>query len=198
MQMAVAESFANPLNLDPLAECETLDSFRGFMSEAGVPDESVAVTMGLLATRQFASVVRERSPAPPSLEQLGEEEIVMDEPLPQEVPDVKPDKRRKMENTRVQQLGDDPRKVCSEASTSIQHGYYVCISGKKDTFILHRLGGCFRVPGIDYPRFRFAGDEMPLGREFHQICRLCAKAGTVDRAEGGSSETETTSSTDED
>ena len=67
----------------------------------------------------------------------------MDEPLPQEVPDVKPDKRRKMENTRVQQLGDDPRKVCSEARTSLQPGYYVSISGRKDTLILHRFGGMF-------------------------------------------------------
>ena len=106
-------------------------------------------------------------------------EVVMGELVPQEVPDVKPDKRRKMENTRVQQLGDDPRKVLSEA--------------RKDILILHRLGACFRVPGIDYLRFRFSGTEMPSGSEFHQVCSLCA----VDRAERGSSGTQTSCSTDE-
>ena len=102
-----------------------------------------------------------------------------------------------MENTRVQQLGDDPRKVRSEARASLQPDT-MCLSPKKDTLILHRFGACFRVPGIAYPRFRYALPEMPPGSEFHQVCSLCAKAGAVNRAEGGSSETQTSSSTDED
>ena len=114
------------------------------------------------------------------------------------VPEAKPDKRRKLENTRVQQLGTDPQKVRSEARSNLQPGYYVSISGKKDTLILHRLGACFRVPGIDYPRFRYLGGEMPPASAFQQVCRLCAKAGPLDKAEGGSSETQTSSSSDED
>ena len=184
MQLAVAETFADRVNLDPLAESETLESARSFMSEVGVPDDSVAVTVGLLVVRRFAVVERDQNPAPQPVEQLEEVEVVMGEPVPQEVPDVNPDKRRNMENTRVQQLGDDPRKVLSEA--------------RKDILILHRLGACFRVPGIDYLRFRFSGTEMPSGSEFHQVCSLCAKAGAVDRAERGSSGTQTSSSTDED
>ena len=180
------------------AESETLERFCGFMSEVGVPDDPAAATMGLLAPRQFAAVAREQSPTLQSLEQLRADENVIDKPLPQEVPDFRPDKYRKSENTCVQQLGNDPGKVRSEARTFFQPGYYVSVSGKKDTHFLHRLGACFRVLGIDYHRFRYVGDEMPPGNEFHQICSLCAKAGAVDRAEGGSSETQTSSSTDAD
>ena len=71
------------------------------------------------------------------------------------------------------------------------------ISSKKDTLILHRLGACFRVPGVDYPRFRYVGDEMPTGSQFHQVCRLCTKAGVNDKAEAGSSDTQTSSSSDD-
>ena len=181
MQLAVAETFADRVNLDPLAESETLESFRGFMSEIGVLDDSVAATMGLLAVRQFAAVSRDKNPTRQPVEQLEAVEVVLDEPLPQEVPD----KRRKSENTRVQQLGDDLRKVRSEARTCLQPGYCVSSPGIKNAPVLHRPGACLRVPCIDYPRFRYVGDKTPLGSESHQICHLCAKAGAADRAEGG-------------
>ena len=141
MQLAVADTFSDRMSLKPLAESETLESFHGFMSEVGVPDDSVAATAGLLAMRQFAETIRERS---------------------------------------------------------VQPGCYVSTSGRKDTLNLHHLGACFRVPGIDYLRYRYAGTEMPPGSEFHQVCSLYAKAGALDRAEGGSSETQTSYSTDED
>ena len=77
MQLAVAKTFTDRSNLDPLAESETLDCFQAFMSEVGVPEESVAVTMGLLTSR---------------------DELVMEDPFLQEPPDVRSDKRRKSEN----------------------------------------------------------------------------------------------------
>ena len=86
-------------------------------------------------------------------------------------------------------MGSDPKKVRSESRSNLQPEYYVSISGKKNTLMLHMLGACFRVPGIDYPRFIYLGGEMPPASSFQQVCRLCAKAGPLDRAEGGSSET---------
>ena len=44
-------------------------------------------------------------------------------------------------------------------------------------------------------RYRFVGNEMPSRSEFQQVCRLRVKAGALDTAEGGSSETQTSSST---
>ena len=64
----------------------------------------------------------------------------------------------------------------------LQSGSYVSLSGKRNTRILHRLGACFWVPGIEYPRFRYAGTVMPPSSDFHQGCSGCAKAGTVDQA----------------
>ena len=198
MQLAVAATFSDQVNLDPLAESESLECFRGFLSEVGVPEEAASVTMSLLSARHFVAVARGQNPAPQAMEQLEELEVVVDEHLPQEIPEVKSDKRRRTENARVQQVGDNPRKVRSEARAALQSGYYASLSGKKNTRILHRLGACFRVPSIDYPRFHYAGTVMPASSNFFQVCSGCAKAGAVDRAEGGSSETHTSSSSDED
>ena len=52
----------------PLAESETLESFRGFVSEISVRDESVAAAIFLLAVWQLAVVAREREPTQQPLE----------------------------------------------------------------------------------------------------------------------------------
>ena len=182
LQMAVAESFSNLTVEDLLAEAESLEKFLEFMTGIGVPTVSIVSMIDLLSARQFASVQRLPRMIPQSLERFEPEEILVDDTVQPDVPKTKPDKRRKMENTRVQQLGTDHQKVRSEARSNLQPGYYVSISGKKDMLILHRLGACFRVPGIDYPRFRYFGGEMPPA----SMCRLCAKAGPLDSAEGGS------------
>ena len=161
MQLAVAATFSDQVNLDPLAESESLECFRGFLSELGVPEDAASVTLGLLSARQFVAVARVKNPAPQVMDQLEELEVVdvVDDGFPPEDPEPKPDKRRKAENTLVQQLGTDPKKVRFDARASLQPEYYASISGKKDTLILHRLGACFRVLGVDYLRFRYVGDE---------------------------------------
>ena len=57
--------------------------------------------------------------APQNLEEFEPEEILIDDTLNQEIPEARPDKRRKMENTRVQQLGSDPKKVRSESRSNL-------------------------------------------------------------------------------
>ena len=198
MQLTVAATFSEQVNLDRLAESESLECFRGFLSEVGVPEEAASVSMSLLSARHFVAVARGQNPAPQAMEQLEELEVVVGEPLPQEIPEVKSDKKRRTDNARVQQLGDNPRKVRSEARAALQSGHYASLSGKKNTRILHRLGACFRVLGIDHPRFHYAGTVMPASSDFYKVCSGCVKAGAVDRAEGGSSETQTSSSSDED
>ena len=198
LQLAVADSFSNFAVADPLAESESLENFLDFMAGIGIPKASITATIDLLSSRQFVSFHRVPSMVPQILEEFEPEDTLIDDTLQQDIPEAKPDKRRKLENTRVQQLGSDPKKVRSESRSNLQPGYYVSISGKKDTLLLHRLGACFRVPSIHYPGFRNLGGEMPLANAFQQVCRLCAKAGPLDEAEGGSSETQTSSSSDED
>ena len=184
LQLAVADSFSNLAVGDLLAESESLENFREFMAGIGIPTASITSTIDLLLSRQFASVQRVPSMVPQVLEEFEPEEFLIDDTLQQDIPEVKPDKRRKLENTRVQQLGSDPKKVRSESRSNLQPGYYVSISGKKDTLILHRLGACFRVYDIDYSRFRNLG-RVPV-------------VSSLDKTEGGSSETQTSSSSDED
>ena len=92
MQLAAAETFADRVNPDPLAESENLQSFRDFMLGAGVPDESIEVTVDLLTARPLAVVAREPRVTPQVMEQFEIDEIVTDDP-----PNVRPDKRRKAE-----------------------------------------------------------------------------------------------------
>ena len=190
LQLAVADSFSNLAIADPLAESESLENFREYMTGIGISTASITSTIDLLYSCHFASVHRVPIIVSQNLEEMEPEEILIDDTLNQEIPEARPDKRRKLENTRVQQLGNESKKVRSESRPNLQPGYHVSISGKQDTLILHRLGACFRVPGIDYPRFRYLGGEMPPASSFQQVCRLCAKAGPLDRAEGGSSKTQ--------
>ena len=116
MQLAVAPTFSDHVNSDPLAEFEPLENFRGFLSEAGVPEDAASVTLNLLSACQFVAVARVQNPAPQVMDQLEELEVVdvMDDGFPQGGPTNKPDKRRRAENTLVQQLGADPKKVRSD------------------------------------------------------------------------------------
>ena len=95
MQFAVAETVADRVNLDPLAEPETLHIFRDFMSGTGVRDESVTLTTDLLTSRQFAGIAREPNAAPQAVERIEPEEIVMDDCLLQEGFEASPDKGRR-------------------------------------------------------------------------------------------------------
>ena len=89
------------------------------MSEVGVPEGAATFMVGVLSARDYVAVARVQNPAPQPTEQLEVVEVVDAEPLPQEISKVKTDKRRRMENTRVQQLGDNPRKVRSEARSPV-------------------------------------------------------------------------------
>ena len=62
-----------------------------------------------------------KNPAPQVMDQLEEQEVVdvIDDGFPPEDPEPRPDKRRKAENTLVQQLGTDPKKVRSDARASL-------------------------------------------------------------------------------
>ena len=61
------------------------------------------------------------------------------------------------------------------------------------TRILHFLGDCYMIPGIDYFRYQYFGQPTPTISEFDDVCKLCSKKGSAQVHE--SSGTETSSST---
>ena len=59
--------------------------------------------------------------------------------------------------------------------------------------IVHFLGDCYMIPGIDYFRYQYLEQLMPSISDFVGVCKLCSKKGSVRVHE--SSGTETLSST---
>ncbi len=56
---------------------------------------------------------------------------------------------------------------------STVQGYVVSISGKHGFRRLHKLGACFRVPGIDYMLFEEMGPDMPDHDKYDEFCGNC-------------------------
>ena len=74
-------------------------------------------------------------------------------------PCAKRDKRLKSENTRSEALGSNPKVARERARAKLQSGYCVSTSGR-NVKVLHRLGSCCMVPGVDYPRYVYTGRAM--------------------------------------
>ena len=109
--------------------------------------------------------------------------------------EVKKDKRLKSENTKSKSLGSNPKAAREVARAQLQKGYYQSTSGRNGTRVLHRLGACFMVPGIDYPRYVHLVAVMPRQSDFDSICKLCARKGT-EVAQGDSDVAQTSSSSE--
>ena len=99
LQLAVADTFSSFAVADPLAESESLENFREFMTEIGIPTASITSTIDLLSSRHFALVHRVPIIAPQNLEEFEPEEILIDDTLNQEIPEARPGKRRKLEHS---------------------------------------------------------------------------------------------------
>ncbi len=57
-------------------------------------------------------------------------------------------------------------------------GYVVSISGKRLFRRLHRLGGCHRVPGVDYREFELLGVDFPPSTAYDGHCAQCWRDAT--------------------
>ena len=79
---------------------------------------------------------------------------------------------------------------------SYEEGYYISHSGKKAIRVVHCLGRCYMLPGVDYLSFSYAGLHFPASDEYDVVCKWCAKA-QESKVDPGSSGTNTSSSSDE-
>ena len=111
-------------------------------------------------------------------------------------PSAKKDKRLKIENTKSDTLGSNPKAARVRARTQLQKGYYRRTTGRNSTRVLHRLGTCHMVPGIDNPRYVYSGPQMPKQGDFDSICELCSRK-RAEVAHGDSDVTQTSSSSEE-
>lgn len=66
--------------------------------------------------------------------------------------------------------------------------FVVSIVGRSQTRTLHRVGECYRQPGVHYSRFEVLGDEPPEPSKYHRACKNCF--GKDAAVAGGSPEEE--------
>ncbi len=72
--------------------------------------------------------------------------------------------------------------------------YVVCISGHKKLRRLHRVGNCFRIPGVHYLVFKDYGSQCPPSRSYDVICLDCWRATAKDGDSGDDVSEEVSSS----
>ena len=97
---------------------------------------------------------------------------------------------------RSELLGSDHKQARSDIRSQLQEGYYISHSGKKAIRVVHCLGRCYMLPGVDYLSFSYAGVQFPASDEYDTVCKWCARA-SESKADPGSSGTNTSSSSDE-
>ena len=97
---------------------------------------------------------------------------------------------------------DDRRSRDEPAPNQTRMGHYVVsVVGNSKSRTLHRVGDCFRQPGVHYRDFECFGDELPGPSQYHRSCKTCfPRSGGRRQAAGEeeeSSGSETVSSSSE-
>ena len=106
------------------------------------------------------------------------------------------EKQQSGNRSRSELLGSDHKQARSEFRSKLQEGYYISHSGKKAIRVVHCLGRCYMLPGVDYLSFSYAGLQFPASDDYDTVCKWCARA-TESKADPGSSGANTSSSSDE-
>ena len=96
-----------------------------------------------------------------------------------------------------QQSGNrDHKQARAEIRSNLQKGYYISHSRKKAFRVLHYLGRCYMLPGVDYLSFTFGGTTFPDSCAYDTVCKWCAKSAQL-KDVPGSSGTNASSSSDD-
>ena len=113
----------------------------------------------------FVRTVQEAPELPAASEAMDQKELVLvQETIDQDVENGTRDRKENLHTVysanRSKLLGRDPRAVRAELRSKLEPGYYLSETGRSNTLILHRLGACFAIPGLDYLKFLCVGPAM--------------------------------------
>ena len=198
MQIAVASTFKNS-EPDQLAESDGLDCLADFLRSWEVPESSIRKSLQILSLRSYADLQRSDSIEPITADcDLAPGELALD------ILDEDAEARKKLSKEKQQAgnrgrselLGSDHKQARLEIRSQLQSGYYISYSGKKNIRVVHCLGRCYMLPGVDYLSFVYAGEQFPASDAYDCVCKWCARA-SQSKADPGSSGTNTSSSSDE-
>ena len=70
---------------------------------------------------------------------------------------------------------DEGSCVRTQQGRRCESGFYVAVSLKRKFRILHDLGLCYMLPGLDLQQYLYLGTSMPSREHFEQMCERCAK-----------------------
>ena len=138
-----------------------------------VLEESVRKSLKILCLRSYADLERPASvepipadcdvvPCELSLDELDEKAEVQKK--------LSKEKQQAGNRGRSELRGTDHKQARSEIRSQLQQGYYISHSGKKAIGMVHCLGRCYMLPGVDYLSFSYAGVQFPASDEYDSVC----------------------------
>ena len=153
MQQAVSKTFESAEH-HPLAEADDLDALGTFLKSCDILDEEILRTKTLLVSRTFLDVPSvDYSDSAAAPVNLVPEEFVSDESLDEALAakeKLSKEKQQVWNRGRSELLGSDHKQTRAVVRANLEPGYDISYSGKKRIKVLHRLGQCFVLPGVDF------------------------------------------------
>ena len=58
-------------------------------------------------------------------------------------------------------------------AVALRGSYVVSIVGRSGRRTLHKVGECYRLPGVHFKNFETMGESMPDAGTYHVICKVC-------------------------
>ena len=110
-------------------------------------------------------------------------------PLPEDEDEV-------LELVAVEDVPEGPPQQVQEVSSSDEEvgkppcrGKFVVSLTTKGSRTLHRIGECYRTPGVHYYNYEMLGDSRPAAATYHRTCKDCFQQGLpAEDADSGESE----------
>ena len=81
---------------------------------------------------------------------------ILDEPVAMKK-NVAKDRQQSWNRGRSDVVGGDHKQVRIAIRAELEPGYFISSSGKKGIKVLHRLGQCHMMPGVDCMTYEYAG-----------------------------------------
>ena len=97
---------------------------------------------------------------------------------------VSKEKQQAGNRGRSELLGSDHKQARLEIRSQLQDGYYISHSGKKSIRVVHCLGRCYMLPGVDYLSFTYAGEKFPASDAYGQRVQMVCEVFTVEGRPG--------------
>ena len=150
------------MNLDPLAESESLECFRCFLSEVGVSRRCSINHDGFSLSSAFRRSRKRKKSSSATCGTAGGSGSCGRRTS--STGDPRSEIETKHGEHASPTIGGTIRGKSAQRPEQPCSLVIMChLTGKKNTRISHRLGACFWVLGVDYLRFHFAGTVMPTG-----------------------------------